>query len=96
MTNQQAHDMILTWCRSEAAQVGGRRPVMRLHEAARGTACRVLDASRFDGQIMAAGADWIEVAGLLGVYGPQWQPAPVSKDAPRFTYPHRHYRRGRR
>jgi len=77
MTNQQAYEMVLTWCRSSAAQRNGRVPVMREYN---GIHC-VIDASFIDwtadGATLASGADWIEVCAELGVYGPQWKPAPV-------------------
>lgn len=101
MTNEQASEMVLTWCRSSAAQLGGRRPVMR--NDGEGGWRKVIDASMFVPDVLAEGPTWVEVCAALGCYGPQWEPAPTKRDtrlgAPSLAYmqaAHRHYRRGRR
>lgn len=90
--------MVLTWCRSSAAQRNGRVPVMRAYGE---TVC-VIDASFIDwtadDATLASGADWVEVAAQLGVYGPQWEPAPtLAPQTARESYMRRTYfRRGGR
>src|SRR5688572_460301 len=94
MMNEQAHEMVLTWCRSENANRNGRRPVMRTMQRAHGIVCRVIDASYIDtsceGAVLATGYDWVDVVAALGVYGPQWEPAPVKRADPPPHYGYRH------
>lgn len=93
MTNQQAHETVLTWCRSESAQAYGCRPVMRQNAYSESIVCRVFDASTTGFAMMAEGLDWIEVCGMLGCYGPQKE-APKPYVAPvKPRYRARPYRR---
>lgn len=95
MTNQQAHDMVLAWCRSSAAKLGGRVPCMR-GDNEHSSVCYVYDNAYFEPKELACGCDWVEVASRLGVYGPQWEPAPVKRAEPAPHYGYRHRRYGRR
>jgi hypothetical protein len=90
MKNNEAHDRILTWCRKQP--VGCGLPCMRQLNCG---AVGILDNSRFDSLVLAAGLDWFTVEQSLIASGLYARESSLPKYEPREP---RAYRRryGRR